>query len=190
MSKAKTIEQRRFALELRAAQEEGTIEGYAAVFNKPSSPIGGVFTEVIRPGAFTKTLQESKDIFAFFNHDPGHVLGRTKNQTLELRQDERGLWFKIQLPDTTWAQDLRSQMLRGDIDKMSIGFIVPKDKAKWTRNGKSELREIFEVRLVEISVVAMPAYEDTHAVARAASSGKTSRLDEFRRLFGLARRKV
>ena len=75
------------------------ISGYAAVFNSRTS-IGDFFDEVIAPGAFARTLSENSDVRALFNHNWDNVLGRTKNGTLKLEEDERGLKFEVELPNT------------------------------------------------------------------------------------------
>jgi len=155
--------------EVRAAEDgQRKIGGYAAVFDQETD-IGGFFREVIRPGAFKKTLQES-DVLALWNHDTSKPLGRVSNGTLELTEDERGLRFELQLPDTTWGVDAFKSISRGDVRGMSFGFVVTKESwsGKTEENGKEDiLREIKEVALYEISPVTFPAYEATEVEARA-----------------------
>ena len=67
------------------APEPLTVRGHAAVFNKESEPIAGVFREVVAPGAFTRALKEKQDVRALFNHDHSRVLARTKSGTLARR---------------------------------------------------------------------------------------------------------
>src|SRR5688572_31839889 len=76
--------------------------GHAAVFNKQSDEIFG-FREIVLPGAFKKSLKDS-DIRALWNHEPAHILGRTKAGTLRLREDDVGLRTEIDLPDTQLAR--------------------------------------------------------------------------------------
>lgn len=92
------------ASELRADVESNEIFGYGAKFGTYSDNLG-FFKEKIRRGAFAKTIKEN-DIRSLFNHDPNYVLGRTKNRTLELDEDDKGLMFNVKLPDTSYAQDL------------------------------------------------------------------------------------
>lgn len=161
------IERRTFDLrEVRVAgdDEEPKIEGYAAVFNSLSEDLGG-FYERIQPGAFKKTLMEA-DVRGLWNHDPNYVLGRTKSETLALREDELGLAFEIEPPATQWARDLLTSMRRGDIDQMSFSFRTIKDK--WESVGDQIVRTLIEVKLFDVSPVTFPAYPQTSAQVRSA----------------------
>ena len=142
------------------------LSGYAAVFNS-ETVIGGMFREVVKPGAFKKTIKDKADVRALFNHDSNIVLGRTKNGTLALAEDDKGLRIDIELPDTQQAKDLYRQIERGDIDQMSFGFTVVKDS--WTRassDSELPLRELRELRLFDVSPVTFPAYATTEIQAR------------------------
>lgn len=141
-------------------EQNMSIEGYAAVFNSKTN-IGGWFDEVIEPGAFSRSLSENGDIRALFNHDWNNVLGRTKSGTLTLKEDEKGLNFNVELPNTSVARDLSESMARGDINQCSFGFFVTGEE--WDYSVEPALRIIKEVELFEISVVSIPAYEDTEA---------------------------
>ncbi|MED3549966.1 HK97 family phage prohead protease [Cytobacillus praedii] len=142
--------------------EPPKITGYAAVFNSKAS-IGDYFEEIIEPGAFSRTLSENGDIRALFNHNWDHVLGRTKSGTLYLEEDERGLKFEIELPNTSVGRDLAESMARGDINQCSFGFWIDNGKETWDYSVEPALRTIHEVELYEISVVSIPAYDDTEA---------------------------
>ena len=134
------------------------ISGYAAVFNSRTS-IGDFFDEVIAPGAFARTLSENSDVRALFNHNWDNVLGRTKNGTLKLEEDERGLKFEVELPNTSVARDLVESLNRGDINQCSFSFIATEEN--WDYSVEPALRTVHEAKLYEISVVSIPAYEDT-----------------------------
>lgn len=141
-------------------EQNTSIEGYAAVFNSKTR-IGDWFDEVIEPGAFSRSLSENGDIRALFNHDWNNVLGRTKSGTLTLKEDEKGLNFNVELPNTSVARDLSESMARGDINQCSFGFFVTGEE--WDYSVDPALRTIKEVELYEISVVSIPAYDDTEA---------------------------
>lgn len=157
-------EVRSFNVEFRIDKEDTPrIHGYAAIFDKWSEDLGG-FREIIRKGAFAKTIKEA-DIRALFNHDRNYVLGRTKNGTLELAEDKKGLAIDIDPPDAQWAQDLTASIERGDIDQMSFGFRMIKQK--WNEEDKKNpTRELLEVELVDVSPVTFPAYPQTSVSVR------------------------
>lgn len=156
--------------EIRAASDDDPtqIVGYAAVFDSWSEDLGG-FREKIRPGAFTKTLQEA-DIRALWNHDPNFVLGRNRAGTLSLEEDEHGLLVTITPPEAQWARDLMVSVGRGDVDQMSIAFRVIRDEwkeppAEAPRTALWE-RTLIELGLYDVSAVTFPAYTETEAHLR------------------------
>ena len=170
-----TLEIRTYHLtELRVsdpkADEPPVIEGYAAVFNQRSEDLGGFF-ELVRPGAFAKTIGEA-DVRALIQHDPSRVIGRSKNETLTLKEDIHGLRVKILPPDTSYARDLITSIKRGDIDQMSFGFETVRDE--WLITKDEILRSLLEVRLFDVSPVTFPAYPQT-------SVGVRSKLVELQR---------
>ena len=152
---------RYFPAEMRVDQE-GQIEGYAAVFNQWSE-IMWSFKERIKPGAFKKTIKDA-DIRALFNHDPNYVLGRNKSETLELSEDSKGLQFRVTPPDAQWANDLYVSVKRGDIDQASFGFEAVRDE--WDHNKEPAERDLIEVKLFDVSIVTYPAYPQTSVSAR------------------------
>ena len=169
------LERRIYATEFRAVKEDGQptkLEGYAAVFDQPSEDLGG-FTEVIKPGAFSRTLKEGCDVRALFNHDPSMVLGRTKDGgktgTLRLSEDETGLRFSVDMPDTQVARDLMTLVERGDISQCSFGFSVREqnwNSSKDADGDTREIREIMDCDLFDVSAVTYPAYPQTSVEAR------------------------
>jgi HK97 family phage prohead protease len=177
MSKTETrppFERRMFSTEFRAERTDGQptkLVGYCAVFNTPADL--GFFTEVIKPGAFTRTLSEGCDVRALFNHNADIVLGRTKDGgktgTLSLSEDNTGLKFSVDMPDTQAARDLMTLVERGDVDQCSFGFCIREQN--WTAitdadGDTTEVREILDVDLMDASVVTYPAYPTTSVEAR------------------------
>jgi HK97 family phage prohead protease len=151
------------------------IVGYASVFNEETD-IAGLFSEVIRPGAFERAIEEEQDVRALVDHNPSLLLGRTKSGTLRMKEDEHGLRVEIDPPDTILAADTMELLARGDVDQMSFGFIVRSET--WTkRDGQPELREITDVDLFDVSVVTFPAYEGTSVGLRSAEDIYNQHLD-------------
>lgn len=138
-----------------AENEPLKIIGYAARFNELSEEMWGM-REKIAPGAFTEAIGKS-DVRALWNHDPNYVLGRTKNGTLQIREDEQGLFYEVMPPDTQWARDLVESIKRGDVDQSSFAFTV--DVQEWDESSDPVLRTIVKVReLFDVSPVTYPAY--------------------------------
>jgi uncharacterized protein len=165
--------ERRTAIELRAGGDKASprLVGYASVFDSPSQDLGG-FTEVVKPGAFKRTLQSnSADPLALVAHMPHLVLGRRSAGTLRLAEDHRGLRFEVDLPDTQTARDLLVNVERGDIRGASFAFTVAKGGDEWSVRGGQVIRELRDIDLHEITVTASPAYTDT-TVARRAFAGR------------------
>jgi len=157
------IERRCYNTEFRISKDNKSAEGYVAVFNELSNKID-YFREKIRSGAFTKTIQEA-DIRALFNHNVNYVLGRNKAGTLELSEDSKGLYSRISFPNTSYANDLRISIERGDINHMSFGFKVIKED--WSLDDEhGAIRELQEVKLFDISIVTFPAYPQTSVSLR------------------------
>jgi len=159
--------------------DENVIEGYAAVFNKDSEDFGG-WHERIAPGAFSDVLNDPA--LALFNHDMNLVLGRNKvNVTLE--QDDKGLRYKVKLPDTSVARDLRTLIKDEIVDKSSFAFTVKEQEWKHIE-GRPSVRTIKKIkRLYDVSPVTSPAYRDTSVGARSfqkEKSGLTADLIDFK----------
>ena len=164
-SKVKKIERRTFTVQDVEARQaaDGTmrLSGYAAVFNDASVPLP--FKETIAPGAFRKTLSETPDVRLLINHE-GLPLARTKNGTLTLSEDSRGLLIDAEIADTTEGRDLWTLVERGDVDQMSFAFRVIRQS--WNKD-RTE-RTLTEVSLADgdVSVVTYPAYPTTMVEAR------------------------
>jgi uncharacterized protein len=149
-------EQREFRME-SAEYEGNTIRGYAAVYNSDSEWMGG-FYEQIEAGAFDSVLEN--DVRAYFNHDENLLLGRVSSGTLRIGTDKRGLFYEVDLPNTTYANDLVELMKRGDVNQSSFAFLIEKDR--WEQRDGTTYRIIEKVsRLLDVSPVAQPAYPDS-----------------------------
>jgi HK97 family phage prohead protease len=142
-------------IELRAEGDGRTFTGYAALFNEPSLPLP--FTEYVRPGAFKRSLQSRNRMMLLWNHDTSNPLASTRNGSLQMVEDARGLKVTATLPDTTLGRDIAELVRTGVVDSMSFGFSVKKDS--WSQDG--QVRYLEDVTLYEVSLVSTPAYEAT-----------------------------
>ena len=182
-SKMKKIERRTFTVrDVEARQAEDgkmRLSGYAAVFNESSVPLP--FKESIAPGAFRKTLSETPDVRLLINHE-GLPVARTKNGTLTLTEDDRGLYMDAEIADTSEGRDLYKLVERGDVDQMSFAFRVIRQK--WSEDRSR--RVLTEVSLADgdVSVVTYPAYPTTSVEAREALKSAVSAIKEGREVTG------
>lgn len=145
-----------------------TLAGHIAVFNQLSDDLGGFF-EKIEPGAFAESLGRD-DIRGLWNHDCGLVLGRTSSGTLQLNEDDIGLAFQNQPPDTTWFRDRIVSIERKDVTGCSFGFYTDEDEwAEEQLDGgyRRSIRTLKKITLVEVSPgVTFPAYPQTDVALR------------------------
>jgi HK97 family phage prohead protease len=157
--------------EIREDGQSMRVAGYAAVFNQETD-IGGYFIEIISAGAFARSLREA-DVHALWQHNYNRVLGRLSAGTLALREDSKGLFVEIDLPDTNDGRDVRELIRRGDISGMSFGFEVTRQE--WDETGEIPKRTINEVILHEVSIVANPAYDGTSIALRSLEGARQER---------------
>jgi uncharacterized protein len=145
------------------------ISGYAARF-KSEAIIAGEFREMLAPGCFARTLRDKPDIVMILDHDTGRVVGRTTARTLSLHEDGTGLRFDLDPdPTTPSGQEAIGTVRRGDVRGCSFGFRVRSEE--WQDGGnRLPLRIIKDVDLFEVTLTAFPAYGDTSASFRVASS--------------------
>jgi len=160
------IETRTCELRTSNTGKGSTLFGYAAVFGVESEGLPG-FTELVRPGAFSRTLQSSGDVLALYQHDTRAVLGSTYAKTLKVQEDSKGLYYEVSMPDTTIARDLLVSVERGDIRGASFSFEVAEDGDKWTVQGDKVLRELLDLNLYDVTITPTPAYSDTSVARRA-----------------------
>lgn len=155
----------------------GTVEGHAAVFHVEgdeeteyelwSDPTMRAVERVAR-GAFSRAIKEGDDCRACFNHEASQLLGRTASGTLRLAEDERGLRYDVDLPDTQLGRDVAELVGRGDVTGSSFGFVVEQESWRESEeeNGRRvAVRTIESVRLIDVGPVTYPAYAGTSASA-------------------------
>lgn len=158
------IERRFIApLELRVDGDKAKrLMGYAAVFNSLTDLYW--YREQIAPACFADTIG-ADDIRGLFNHDPNMILGRNRAKTLILKEDERGLWFEIDVPDTQVGRDTVTSVQRGDVTGCSFEFRTMKDA--WDYSDENHpVRTLQKVQLFDVGPVTYPAYTDTSVAAR------------------------
>lgn len=169
------MEIRTFEVEgLEVRQLDGqapTITGYAVVFDSWSHIMadgrGRPFRERIAPSAFDRALSAGPDVRALWNHNTDLPLGRTRNGTLRIDKDARGLRFELAPPATTWGVDAVESIRRGDVSGMSFAFAKGQNGDAWSKgtDGIAE-RTLIDADIFELSPVTFPAYPATDVAVR------------------------
>jgi uncharacterized protein len=166
-------------LEIRATNiEDGkrTISG-SIKYNSESKEMrdywGDTFVEEIAEGAFEESLK-TRDVVGLWSHNTSQVLGNTKSGTLRIENSKIELRFELDIPGTTVGNDAWALIQRGDVDGVSFGMKVTKEKwsSEEREEGKLYKRSILNAELYEISPVAFPAYPSNEVSVRS--------LDDFR----------
>ena len=116
------------------------------------------FKEKISKGAFRKAIQNSdRDIDFLAEHDSSIVLASTKNDSLQLREDDKGLYMEARIINTGAGRDWYEMISSGLITNMSFGFKSVSDE--WRSIGENLFeRTINDLELFEVSAVRNPAY--------------------------------
>ncbi|MEK1439584.1 phage major capsid protein [Limosilactobacillus fermentum] len=145
-------------LTTRSSDDNGmTVEGYAMLYDQPSVPMP--FVEYIDRGALDNV--DLSKVLLLYGHDLNSVLARSDAENLQLRADDKGLWFRATLPDTTLGRDTYTNVDNGNLKGCSVGFKIGDDK--WLQGNDGNV--IHHIRsfdqLIEISITPIPAYTET-----------------------------
>jgi len=165
--------------EVRVAGDKRQLRGHGSVFNVHCDL--GYFIEIVRPGAFSRTIAED-DVRCLFNHDPNYVLGRNRNPTggpvsLRMVEDEVGLAYENDPAETSVGRDVCALVERGDVSGCSIGFTVRGQEVY--QKDDVWYREITDAMLFDVGPVTYPAFVQTSVAFRSAGFVHQSR-PEFR----------
>jgi uncharacterized protein len=146
--------------------------GYAAVFDTPwndrlTEETG--YIEKVKPGAFRKALARTEDVPLLWQHDRHQLLATTKANTLQLKEDHRGLLVEARLPKTGLGEYAREMIERGDVRGMSYGReFGPSDTKLENRSGVYYRLVTGAKRLLDVSLTWEPAYASTQVELRSA----------------------
>ena len=161
------------AFEVRAADSEMVVEGYAAVFDSETvlySYEGVDYKEVLGKEAFRNA--KMSDVVMNYNHQ-GKPVARTKNNTLALSVDDVGLKVRADLSGTDEGRRLYEEIKGGYIDKMSFAFTVSED----SYDRETHTRKILGIKqLFDVAAVDRPAYDATSVSARSYFEAEADKL--------------
>ena len=167
------IQYRNLKLDVHESDEGMIVEGYATTFNQPYqlySDNNMVINEQVDARAFDEA--QLSDVIFQYNHT-GRVFARTRNDTLEITPDEKGLFIRADLSGTEEGRKLYEEIKGGYTDRMSFGFTVAEDRTDKTADDpRTYLRTITKIgRLFDVSAVSIPANDFTEISARSYVDG-------------------
>ena len=184
------------AVECRSEDDSMIVEGYATTFNEAYELYSFdqyTVREQIDPAAFEQC--DMSDVIMQYDHS-GKVLARTRNKTLTLTVDSRGLKVRADLSGTEAARQLYAEIKGGFIDRMSFAFVVGEQKRETTENKENGhidvLRTITRIKkLYDVSAVSIPANDGTEISARAYCDGLIAEAEAERQsALEIAKRKL
>lgn len=142
---------RAFALSIKAAGDDGTVEGYGSVFGVRDN-----YDDVIAKGAFLASLKEHKAAGTMpamlWQHNASEPIGIWT----EMVEDDKGLRIKGKLAlETTKGKEAHALLKLGALNGLSIGFM----SKQWAYDRETDVRTLTEIDLWEVSLVTFPANE-------------------------------
>ena len=173
-------------MQMRAADTDSmVVEGYATTFNQPYvlwEDEEMRIMEAVDSRAFEGA--DMSDVIMQYDHR-GHVFARIRNNTLNVRTDETGLFISADLGGTEIGRQLYQEIKGGYTDKMSFAFTVTDEKVdrQMVDNKRVITRLITKIgKLYDVSAVSVPANDGTSISARSFCDGIIKEeLEETRR---------
>ncbi len=163
------LEERVFpSQELRADLDKRQILGFVP-YNSRSVLIWDYFIEIVEPTAFKRAFDGEQDPRGYWGHSRLHVLGRYSNNTVRLKDTDKGMRYEIDAPEGDWVDSLLYSIDRGDIDESSFAFMLDHSNGdRWERDKKTGAmtRYLVDVVLRDVSPVAEGAYKASKVSAR------------------------
>ena len=162
------------------SKEKRYLDGYALTWGTPY--VYGNFIERIQAGALDNA--DMSDVMALHDHSPSRILGRSLSGTLKLYTDSKGLFFRVEVPQTVLGDEIATLVGRGDLTMCSWGFTLAKDGDKWDYTAKGlPVRTITKVaRVFDVTVTCYPANNQTSVSLQSAGGlGKRDDSESMKR---------
>ena len=155
--------------ELRSENGGRHISGKAISFDTQSNDIG--FIEILHRGCISQELIDSSNIVFLYNHDYNQVIARANKGkgTLNIDLRDDGVYFDLEVPNTTMGNDLLENIRLGNITQCSFGFRYANEEGAYKdeKIGDVWYRNVYKIgELYDLSAVTYPAYDDTYVNAR------------------------
>ena len=155
--------------ELRSENGGRHISGKAISFDTQSNDIG--FIEILHRGCISQELIDSSNIVFLYNHDYNQVIARANKGkgTLNIDLRDDGVYFDLEVPNTTMGNDLLENIRLGNITQCSFGFSYANEEGAYKDEKINDVwyRNVYKIgELYDLSAVTYPAYDDTYVNAR------------------------
>lgn len=155
--------------ELRSENGGRHISGKAISFDTQSNDIG--FIEILHRGCISQELIDSSNIVFLYNHDYNQVIARANKGkgTLNIDLRDDGVYFDLDVPNTTMGNDLLENIRLGNITQCSFGFRYANEEGAYKDEKIDDVwyRNVYKIgELFDLSAVTYPAYDDTYVNAR------------------------
>ena len=155
--------------ELRSENGGRHISGKAISFDTQSNDIG--FIEILHRGCISQELIDSSNIVFLYNHDYNQVIARANKGkgTLNIDLRDDGVYFDLEVPNTTMGNDLLENIRLGNITQCSFGFSYSNEEGAYKDEKIDDVwyRNVYKIgKLYDLSAVTYPAYDDTYVNAR------------------------
>lgn len=155
--------------ELRSENGGRHISGKAISFDTESNDIG--FIEILHRGCISQELIDSSNIVFLYNHDYNQVIARANKGkgTLNIDLRDDGVYFDLEVPNTTMGNDLLENIRLGNITQCSFGFSYANEEGAYKDEKIDDVwyRNVYKIgKLYDLSAVTYPAYDDTYVNAR------------------------
>lgn len=142
------MEIKSFTSEGMSVKSEGSnlyIEGYGAVYGNVDS-----YKDIVQAGAFDAFLasEGAKRVKFCYCHSMREVIGKVE----EMKSDEKGLWFRVKISNTTLGKDVATLIEDEALTEFSIGY-----KTEDSIYKDDGVRLLTKLTLYEISVVSRAA---------------------------------
>ena len=170
----KGIQYRDMSMAAADIADRMVVQGYATTFNSPYVLYEDEelrILEAVDAGAFKNA--DMRDVIMQYDHR-GHVFARVRNNTLDVRTDDKGLFISADLGGTDIGRQLYQEIKGGYTDKMSFAFTVTGENVDRRTEGTKRIitRTITEVgKVYDVSAVSIPANDGTTISARSFCDG-------------------
>lgn len=162
-------------------EESFIVEGYASTFEEYElwEDDEMILRERIEPTAFDEA--DMSDVVFLLDHS-GRVYARTKNETITLTTDEKGLFTRTDLSKTSASRSVYEDIEAGNYSQMSFGFAVAADRfeEKRAEGAKTIYTRIIDriAKVFDVSAVGFPANPTTNigVATRSAFDGAIEKL--------------